>query len=94
LIYKKNRKLAKFVLRAPVDSTSSVPLQNGDKARKQFLCVGIREMFVCYSSATRIQKSTEKNRHVNKAFCGGIGNLRTLVVCVNVALFPWPTQIT
>lgn len=24
----------------------------------------------------------EKNRHVNKAFCGGIGNSRTLVACV------------
>jgi hypothetical protein len=24
----------------------------------------------------------ERNRHVNKAFCGGIGNLRTLVVYV------------
>jgi hypothetical protein len=36
LIYETNRKLTKFVMYAPVGSTSSVPLENGDKARKEF----------------------------------------------------------
>jgi hypothetical protein len=35
-IYETNRKLTKFVMCAPVISTSSVPLENGDKARKEF----------------------------------------------------------
>jgi hypothetical protein len=34
--YYTNRKLTKFVMFAPVGSTSSVPLENGDKARKEF----------------------------------------------------------
>jgi hypothetical protein len=29
------------------------------------------------------EQSTEMNQHVNRAFCGGIGSLRILVVCVN-----------
>jgi hypothetical protein len=29
------------------------------------------------------EQSTEKNHHVNRAFCGGIGSLRILVVCVS-----------
>jgi hypothetical protein len=36
LIYETNRKLTKFVMCAPVGSTSLVPLENGDKARKEF----------------------------------------------------------
>jgi hypothetical protein len=56
LIYETNRKLTKFVMGAPVGSTSSVPLDNGDKARKEFLCVGICEMLLCCSSTTHIQK--------------------------------------
>jgi hypothetical protein len=36
LIYETNRKLTKFVMYAPVDSMSSVPLENGDKVRKEF----------------------------------------------------------
>jgi hypothetical protein len=35
-IYETNRKLTKFVIYAPVGSTSSVPLENGDKARTEF----------------------------------------------------------
>jgi hypothetical protein len=31
-----NRKLTKFVMYAPVGSMSSVPLENVDKARKEF----------------------------------------------------------
>jgi hypothetical protein len=37
LIYETNRKLTKFVMRAPVGSTISVPLEIGDKAREEFL---------------------------------------------------------
>jgi hypothetical protein len=36
MIYETNRKLTKFVIFAPVGSTSSVPLENDDKARKEF----------------------------------------------------------
>jgi hypothetical protein len=36
LIYETNRKLTRFVICAPVGSTSSVPLENGDKAREEF----------------------------------------------------------
>jgi hypothetical protein len=36
LIYETNRKLTKFVMCAPVGRKSSVPLENGDKARKEF----------------------------------------------------------
>jgi hypothetical protein len=36
IIYETNRKLTKFLMCAPVGSTSSVPLENGDKARKEF----------------------------------------------------------
>jgi hypothetical protein len=36
LIFETNRKLTKFVVCAPVGSTSSVPVENGDKARKDF----------------------------------------------------------
>ncbi|PNF14515.1 hypothetical protein B7P43_G15641 [Cryptotermes secundus] len=61
-------------------------------------------MFVCYSSATRIQKSMEKNPHVNKAFCGGIGNVHCYlnnelghhwtgrVGEDDVVLFTWPPR--
>jgi hypothetical protein len=35
-IYETNRKLTKFVICAPVGSKNSVPLENGDKARKEF----------------------------------------------------------
>jgi hypothetical protein len=31
-----NHKLTMFVMYAPVGSMSSVPLENGDKARKEF----------------------------------------------------------
>jgi hypothetical protein len=36
IIYETNRKLTKFVMCAPVGSMSPVPLENGDKARKEF----------------------------------------------------------
>jgi hypothetical protein len=36
LIYEMNRNLTKFVMCAPVGSMSSAPLENGDKARKEF----------------------------------------------------------
>ncbi|PNF28252.1 hypothetical protein B7P43_G06653 [Cryptotermes secundus] len=76
-----------------VGSTSSVSLQNGDKARKEFLFVGICEMFICYSSATRIQKRVRKEppckqsilRWYRHRWIGRVGE-------DDVALFTWPPR--
>jgi hypothetical protein len=95
LIYKKNRKLTKIVLCAPAGSTSSVPLQNGDKERKEFLCVGICEMFVCSDSGDFVFQQDDAPPHwnINVRRYNELPHRWIGRVCEDdVGLFPWPPR--
>ncbi|PNF44143.1 hypothetical protein B7P43_G02281 [Cryptotermes secundus] len=43
----------------------------------------MRDVRLLLQCSVHSEQSTEKIRHVNKGFCGGMGSLRILGVCVN-----------
>ncbi|PNF30068.1 hypothetical protein B7P43_G04744 [Cryptotermes secundus] len=74
------------------------------KQEKSFVCWNKLDVRLLYQCNGHSKESTQKNRHVNKAFCGGIGNVRRYlnnelqhrwigrVGEDDVALFTWPLR--
>jgi hypothetical protein len=50
--------------------------------KRVFACWNMRGVHLLLQCGVHSETNAEKNRRVTRAFCGGIGSFRTLVVCV------------